>query len=258
MDWTDEGIVLASRRHGESSAVVQLLTRDHGRHAGLARGGRGARGRGVYQPGNLLSVQWRARLAEHLGAFTCELSRGYAAQVLDDPQRLAALSSACAVAEAALPERHPYPALYAGFIALLEALVSSPVWPAVYARWELGLLDELGFGLDLTSCASTGATDELIYVSPKSGRAVSRQAGEPYRDKLLPLPGFLMGRRGGGAGKGAEAGDILAALRLTGSFLDAHVFAPHDLKMPAARGRFIDRLTRSPPISGGIKEHDHA
>jgi len=252
MDWTDEGIVLASRRHGDSSAVVQLLTRDHGRHAGLARGGRASKGRGVYQPGNLLSVQWRARLAEHLGAYTCELSQSYAAMLLDDPLRLAGLSSACAVAEASLPERHPYPKLYAGFLVLLDAFVTSPAWAAIYARWELGLLDELGFGLDLSQCASSGATDDLIYVSPKSGRAVSRQAGEPYHDKLLPLPGFLIG------GNDGDTGDILAALKLTGSFLDRHVFAPHDRKLPAARGRFIDRLTRPPTISGGIKENDRA
>ena len=252
MDWTDDGIVLASRRHGDSSAIVQLLTRDHGRHAGLARGGRASTGRGVYQPGNLVSVHWRARLAEHLGRYTGELSRGYAAMLLDDPLRLAGLSSACAVAEATLPERHPYPKLYAGFIVLLDAFVSLPAWAAIYARWELGLLDELGFGLDLSECAASGATDDLIYVSPKSGRAVSRQAGEPYRDKLLPLPGFLIG------GNDGNASDILAALKLTGSFLDRHVFAPHERKLPAARGRFIDRLTRSPTISGGIKGNDPA
>ena len=233
--------------------MVQLLTRDHGRHAGLARGGRASKGRSVYQPGNLLRVHWRGRLAEHLGAYTGELSKGYAALVLDDPSRLAALSSACAVAEAALPERHPYPALYAAFIALLDALVASPAWAAVYARWELGLLDELGFGLDLSSCAATGATEDLIYVSPKSGRAVSREAGEPYRAKLLALPAFLVG----GDGEHDER-QILAALKLTGSFLDRHVFAPHERKLPAARGRFIDRLTRSPPTSGGIVGNDDA
>ncbi len=256
MDWSDEGIVLAARRHGESSAVVQLLTREHGRHAGLARGGRGSKGRGVYQPGNLVAARWRARLAEHLGSYTCELSRSYASMLFDDPARLAGLSSACAVAEAALPERHPYPALYAGFIALLEALASSPAWAAVYARWELGLLDELGFGLDLSCCAASGATEDLIYVSPKSGRAVSRQAGQPYRDKLLPLPAFLLG--GNGVEDDGGTRQILAALKLTGSFLERHVFAPHERKLPAARGRFIDRLTRPPPISGGIKGHENA
>ena len=187
MDWSDDGIVLAARRHGESSAVVQLLTRGQGRHAGLARGGAGSRGRGIYQPGNLVAARWRARLPEHLGSYTCELAHSYAAALLDDPLRLAALASACAVAEAALPERHPYPKLYGAFIALLDGLDGEPQWAAVYARWELGLLDELGFGLDLSRCASTGVTENLSYVSPKSGRAVSREAGAPYRDKLLPL-----------------------------------------------------------------------
>ncbi len=248
MDWTDDGIVLAARRHGEGSAVVQLLTRGHGRHAGLARGGRGSRGRGVYQPGNLLSVQWRARLAEHLGSYTCELSRGYAAMLFEDPERLAGLSSACAVAEAALPERHPYPALYEATIALLDAFEASPAWAAVYARWELGLLDELGFGLDLSRCAASGVTTDLIYVSPKSGRAVSREAGEPYRGKLLALPGFLLGR-----GAAVGAGDIAAALKLTGSFLDRHVFAPHERRLPPARERFVERFARMTTTSSDIR-----
>ena len=252
MDWSGQGIVLAARKHGESSAVVQLLTREHGRHAGLARGGAGARGRGVYQPGNLVAARWRARLPEHLGSFTCELGHGYSARLLDDPLRLAALTSACAVAEAALPERHPYPALFEAFVALLDALAGTPAWAAVYARWELGLLDELGFGLDLSRCAATGAADDLVYVSPKSGRAVSRQAGAPYRDRLLPLPGFFTANAAGNGA--AEAADIAAALRLTGHFLDNHVFAPHDRAPPPARDRFIDRIARVHTISGGISD----
>ncbi len=246
MDWTDDGIVLAARRHGETSAVVQLLTAGHGRHAGLVRGGSGSKGRGVYQPGNLVAAHWRGRLLEHLGTYTCELSRGYAAGLLDDPGRLGALTSACAVAEAALPERHPYPALYGATIALLDGLTKEAEWAAIYARWELGLLDELGFGLDLSRCASTGVTEDLIYVSPKSGRAVSREAGAPYRDKLLALPGFLTGS---GQTDGAST---LAALRLTGHFLKRHVFEPHNQTTPPARDRFVDRFARIPPISGGI------
>ncbi len=193
MDWTEDGIVLAARKHGEASAVVQLFTRGHGRHAGLVRGGAGSKARGVYQAGNLVAARWRARLAEHLGSFTCELVRSHAAAILDDPLRLAGLASACAVAEATLPERHPYPELYDAFAAMIGALANDPAWSAVYVHWELTLLGELGFGLDLGRCAATGATDDLVYVSPKSGRAVSRLAGEPYRDRLLPLPGFLVG-----------------------------------------------------------------
>ncbi len=246
MDWTDDGIVLAARRHGEASALVQLFTREHGRHAGLVRGGAGVRARGVYQPGNLVAARWRARLEEHLGGYTCELLRSHAAAYLDDPLRLAALASACAVTEAALPERHPYPALYDGFGALIDALADEPAWAAVYVRWELGLLDELGYGLDLSACAATGATDDLVYVSPKSGRAVSRAAGEPYRDRLLALPGFLIGRGG------AEPADIVAGFRLTGGFLDRHVFAPHERRLPPARERFVERFARTTTTSGAI------
>ncbi|MFQ5958139.1 MAG: DNA repair protein RecO [Alphaproteobacteria bacterium] len=246
MDWSDDGIVLAARRHGESSAVVQLFTRGHGRHAGLVRGGAGSRARGVYQSGNLVAARWRARLAEHLGVFTCELTRSTAAAFLDDALRLAGLASACAVAEAALPERHPYPALYDATLALIDALAAEPEWAAVYVRWELGLLDELGFGLDLGACAATGSNDDLAYVSPKSGRAVSRAAGEPYRERLLPLPGFLTG-----TGE-ADPDDVAAGLRLTGGFLDRRLFAPHERKVPAARERFVERFARTTTTSSAI------
>ena len=245
MDWSDDGIVLAARRHGEASVVAQLFTRGYGRHAGLVRGGAGSRARGVYQPGNLVAARWRARLAEHLGAFTCELVRSHAAALLDDPLRLAALTSACGMLSAALPERHPYPALYGSTLALIEALAGEPAWPARYVRWELDLLRELGFGLDFTKCAATGATDDLAYVSPKSGRAVSRAAGEAWRTRLLPLPGFLIG-----AGEAGPA-DIAAGLRLSASFLERHLFAPHEHKLPAARERFVERLTRTTTTSGG-------
>ena len=248
MEWSDEGFVLGARKHGEASAIVQLLTRGHGRHAGLVRGAAGPRARGVYQPGNRVSARWRARLAEHLGTFTCELERSHAAAFLDDALRLSALTSACAIAEATLPERHPYPALYDAFAALIGALEAEPGWAAVYVRWELGLLGELGFGLDLGSCAATGATEDLVYVSPKSGRAVSRAAGEPYRTRLLPLPGFLIGADDAGPAA------VAAGLRLTGAFLDRHLFAPHERRLPAARERFVERFTRTTAISGGISE----
>ena len=239
MHWTDDGIVLSARPHGESSAVVQLLTRGQGRHAGLVRGGQGKRARGIYQPGNLVAANWTARLAEHLGNYTCELLESHAARVLDDPPRLAALSAAAAVSEAALPEREPHPACFEGFLALLAALPGDH-WAEVYVRWELALLAELGFGLDLESCAAGGANDQLAYVSPKSGRAVSLAAGEPYRDKLLPLPGFLIGRGGGGAA------EVEQGLALTGFFLERHVFAPHHRDLPAARRRLAERFPALP------------
>ncbi len=245
MNWAEDGIVLSARKHGESAAVVQLLTRDHGRHAGLVRGGAGRRARGVLQPGNRVAARWQARLAAHLGTYVCELTRSHAAELLDDPLRLAGLSAACAMAEASLPEREPHGAVYEGFLALLQAM-ATPDWPRIYVRWELGLLAELGYGLDLSSCAATGANDELAYVSPKSGRAVSLSAGEPYREKLLPLPRFLAVPRAPAAGDLAAgdlaAGDVAKGLRLTGYFLERHVFAPLGRGLPAARRRLAERL----------------
>lgn len=233
MDWTDEGILLSARKHGETSVIAMALTRDHGRHAGLVRGGTGRKARGALQAGNRLQLHWRARLADHLGAYTCELLDGYAGAVLDDGDRLAALAAACAVTEAALPEREPHPALYDGLAALMAALADDD-WAAAYVAWEVGLLGELGFGLDLKACAASGVVDDLVYVSPRTGRAVSREAGEPYRDKMLNLPEFLRG--------GAVSGraDILDGLRLTGHFLARHVFAEGG--PPPSRARLFNRL----------------
>jgi DNA repair protein RecO (recombination protein O) len=182
MEWSDEGFVLSSRRHGEGDIVLSLLTRDHGRHAGLVKGGGGRRAAGLYEPGNRLRAVWRARLSDHLGNFACENLAQSAAALLDEPLRLAALSAAAAVAETALPEREPHPRAYDGFAELIGALVSSDdtiAWAARYVRWELDLLAEIGFGLDLANCAVNGDTTGLTFVSPSSGRAVSSRAGEP-------------------------------------------------------------------------------
>ncbi len=235
MDWRDDAVVLAVRRLGEGGAVVSLLTRSHGRHSGLVRGAWSKANRGVLLPGNRVAAAWRARLAEQLGCFRCELVTAHAARAMDDPGRLAALAAACALSEAALPERQPHPAAFVALEALLEAL-ASPAWPSVYVHWELALLRDLGFGLDLTACAATGLNDGLAFVSPRSGRAVSLSAGEPYRDKLLPLPHFLVE---GGEG---DPGQIRDGLALTGYFLDRHVFGAHGLAMPAARSRLVDRI----------------
>ncbi|MFQ5970848.1 MAG: DNA repair protein RecO [Alphaproteobacteria bacterium] len=235
MEWTDDAFVLAARPHGESAAVVQLLTRCRGRHAGLVRGG--ARRRALIEPGNRVVARWRARLADHLGAYVLEPVRSNAAEFLDDPERLGALAAVCAVAEGALPEREPHPAVFDAMDALLASMaadnVDHGVWPAIYVRWELGLLSELGFGLDLSQCASTGASDQLAYVSPRTGRAVSLTAGEPYRDKLLTLPPFLVG------GPAPDRSDIAAGLKLTGHFLARYVFHPMDKPLPPARDRMI-------------------
>lgn len=237
MQWSDDGIVLSARKHGEHALVVQLLTQAHGRHAGLVRGGAGKRGRGIYQPGNRVSAEWSARLAEHLGSYRCELVHGHAAELFDDPARLAALSAACAVAERALAEREPHPVAYEGFIAFLAAFEGAD-WPAAYVRWELSLLGELGFGLDLSKCAATGRNDGLAYVSPKTGRAVSLSAGEPYRDRLLPLPRFLI-ESGDAPPDDAAVGE---GLSLTGYFLERNVFVHFaGGGLPPARLRFADR-----------------
>src|SRR6266404_5000801 len=171
MEWRDTGFVLAGRRHGETGLIVELLTAEHGRHAGLVRGGQSPRRRAVLQPGNSVAASWRGRLPEHLGTLDCELVEAHAARILDDPDRLAALGAATALLLTALPEREPHRDLYASLAGLLEALDSGP-WAQSYVAWECDLLAALGFGLDLASCAATGASDDLAYVSPRSGSAV--------------------------------------------------------------------------------------
>jgi DNA repair protein RecO (recombination protein O) len=246
MEWSDEAIILSARPHGESALIVQLLTREHGRHAGLVRGARKARGRGAWEVGNRVEAHWQARLAEHLGLLRCELIAGCAAALIDDPPRLACLAAAAAMAEAALPEREPAPLTFAGFTDLLASLAADRDWQARYVRWELALLGELGFGLDLTRCAATGATEDLVYVSPRSAQAVSRAAGEPYRDRLLRLPSFL--RESDAQPTAADIGD---GLTLTGFFLERHVFAPLARALPPARTRLVDRIGQFATRSGG-------
>ena len=239
MEWSDHAIVLASRPHGETGLVASVLTRSHGRHAGFVPGGVSRRARPVWQPGNVVEVAWRARLAEQLGNFTGELREANAARVLDDAAQLAGLAASCALVDAALPEREPHPAMFDGFHAFLGAL-GHPGWPTIYVRLELGLLQELGFGLDLEKCAVTGATDDLAYVSPKSGRAVSRAAAAPYSGKLLILPGFLST-----GGLPSDDVELRQGLDLTGYFLERHVFWPHNKPLPAARARFMETLSLS-------------
>lgn len=238
MDWTDEGIVLHVRPHGETSAILELLTREHGRHLGLVRGGVSKRMRGILQPGNTLKAQWRARLSEHLGNYTVEASTERVATALSDRRALAGLTAAAAMASAVLPEREAHPRIFDGLTVLLDALDDPETWPAVYVRWELGLLDDLGFGLDLGACAVTGETENLAYVSPRSGRAVTAEAAGVYKERLLPLPRFLTG------GRAATADDVADGLRLTGYFLDKRLFAARDAVLPAPRAALPEVLTR--------------
>jgi len=235
MEWSDQGILLSSRPQGEGSAVATLLTRAHGRHAGMVMGGRSPRLRGALEAGTLVAARWRGRLAEHLGHFTLEPVKGYAADFFDDPAALAALTSACALVEAATPEHQAHPGLFDGLLALF-GLLGTPAWAEAYVRWELGLLAELGFGLDLDRCAVSGANDYLAYVSPRTGRAVTASVGEPYRDRLLPLPDFLAGRGGGGPA------EVQSGLRLTGHFLERHLL---NGPLPPARERLRERYANA-------------
>lgn len=236
IEWQDRGIVLAVKPHGETAAVVHLLCEQQGRHAGLVAGGQGRRMSPVLQAGNLVQAGWRARLADHLGQFSLELERGHAARLMDNPKSLIALQSATTLCNSALPERQAHTAIFHGSLALIEAL-GGDYWGEVYIKWELLLLSQLGFGLDLEQCAAGGDNDQLAYVSPRSGRAVSLSAGEPYRSKLLPLPGFLAGH-----GKGGPE-EIRKGLELTGFFLEKNVFAPRELSLPTIRTRLVQHFS---------------
>jgi|SRR5579871_5783741 len=243
MEWSDDAIVLSLRTHGETSGILEALTRTHGRHLGLVRGGSSSRGRAVLQPGNRVKLTWRARLSEHLGNFTVELARSRAQDMFEERASLAGLNALAAIAGAALPEREPHEAAYDGADTLLDMIAAHEFadWAPLFVRWEIGLLNELGFGLDLARCAATGSADDLIYVSPRTGRAVSREAGEPYRTRLLGLPAFLLGRQAGEA----SGGDLLAGLQLTSHFLEQWVLTPHDRAMPEARIRLTDLAARA-------------
>jgi DNA repair protein RecO (recombination protein O) len=238
MEWQDTGFVLSTRRHGESALIVELLTREHGRHAGLVRGGQRPALRALLQPGNEVAARWRGRLSEHLGALGCELVGAHAARILDDPDRLAALVAAATLIGLALPEREPHGDVFAAFGGFVAILDSGEGWAAHYVAWECTLLAQLGFGLDLSVCAATGATSDLAYVSPRSGRAVSRAAGLPYHEKLLALPDFLW------RAAPADRDAVAAGLALTGHFLRHHVLLPQGSDLPEARARLARRLAR--------------
>lgn len=237
MDWRDTGILLSLRHHGEYSAIIEVFTPDRGRHAGVVRGATGRRLASVLQPGAQLDLHWRARLEEHLGAFTVEPQRSRAAQAMSSRLALAGLNAVCALLSFALPEREAQAALYLQTEQLLDLLGQDALWPLAYLRWEVSLLSALGYGLDLGSCAVTGKTDGLIYVSPKSGRAVSQAGAGDWADRLLPLPPVLLGQGD------AENTDIAQALSVTGFFLRERLApALGHRPPPTARARFIDRL----------------
>jgi DNA repair protein RecO (recombination protein O) len=240
MEWTDEGIVLGVRRHGESSAIVELLTRGHGRHLGLVRGGAGKRMRPVLQPGNSVAAVWRARLDEHLGYYMIEGTRLRAASLLASPHAVYGVTHLAALARL-LPERDPHEGIYEMLDRTLDDFEEAGEAAAHLIRFELAMLAELGFGLDLETCAATGVTTELIYVSPKSGSAVSRSAGAPFTERLLRLPAFL---RRGGEINGWSDQDLSDGFALTGLFLLRHVLEPRGQGHSDAREGFINAVIR--------------
>ncbi|MET0866872.1 MAG: DNA repair protein RecO [Pseudorhodoplanes sp.] len=241
MQWSDEGFVLGIRRHGESSAILELMTRDHGRHLGLVRGGAGSRMRPVLQPGNAVRANWHARLDEHLGNYTIEALSLRAGSFFSDAHAVFAITHLAALARL-LPERDPHESVFDALEAIVEHVSDAQACAALMVRFEILMLSELGFGLDLQSCAATGSERELVYVSPKSGRAVSKEAGAPWHDRLLTLPGYVTH-----GGQGASARDIADGFGLTGFFLARHVLEPRGMNLPDARAHFIQAVCRTLP-----------
>lgn len=238
MDWRDEGVLLSVRRHGETSSIIEVFTAAHGRHAGIVHGGASRKLAPLLQPGAQLDVTWRARLEEHLGSYGVEPLHSRAG-LMADRRALAGLNAVCALLGFLLPEREAHAALYGGTLRLLDRLGEPGDWALDYLRWELGLLEEMGYGLDLSRCAVTGARDDLAFVSPKTGRAVARDAAGEWADRLLPLPACLLGQGP------ATPGDVADGLRLTGYFLE-HRLARDlgDRPLPEARRRLVALLTR--------------
>tara|TARA_R110002049_G_scaffold117332_3_gene270730 strand:+ start:118611 stop:119333 length:723 start_codon:yes stop_codon:yes gene_type:complete len=238
MEWRDQGLLLSARRHGETSAIIEVFTPEQGRHAGIVRGGTSRKIAPILQPGAQLDLAWRARLEDHIGAFTVEPLRSRAAVAMGDRLALAGLNTVTALLAFCLPEREPHPALYQRSVALLDMLGQGDIWPLAYLKWEMRLLEEMGYALDLDSCAVTGATKGLVYVSPKSGRAVSAAGAGDWADRMLPLPPVLRG------GAGSDA-DIAQGLVTTGYFLTSHLARDLGGKpLPEARARFVDAFTR--------------
>jgi DNA repair protein RecO (recombination protein O) len=245
MEWTDEGIVLGTRRHGEGNAILELMTREHGRHLGLVRGGAGTRMRPVLQAGNTVRATWRARLDDHLGHFTVEGLRLRTAELLGEAHAVFGVTHLAALCRL-LPERDPHNEIHDELAVILEGLGDPRGAAAAVARFELRLLAELGFGLDLESCAATGQSADLVYVSPKSGRAVSAQAGAPWRDRLLRLPSFLKDEFAT-----PSPDELAAAFALTGFFLTRYVLEPRAASLSEARDGFIAAVMRAAPASAG-------
>jgi len=239
MEWRSEGILLSVRRHGEAAAIIDVFTPDHGRHSGIVRGGASRKMSPILQPGAQLDVSWRARLEDHLGTYAVEPVRSRAAQVMSDRLALAGLNTVTALIGFALPEREVHTALYRQTEQLLDLAGQNEIWPLAYLRFELALLEACGLGLDLGTCAATGTSEGLVYVSPRTGRAVSEDGAGEWADKLLPLPPILRGQGD------APDSEVRTALQVTGYFLEEKLAAEVGRKpLPEARGRYMDLLAR--------------
>ncbi len=247
MEWTDEGVILGVRRHGEGSVIVEAMTREHGRHLGIVRGGRSQEMRAVLQLGNSAQFTWRARLEDHLGNFAVQADRLRAATLMASPVALFGMQTLAGHLRL-LPERDPHPGLLAAAMVILDHLDEPAKAARLLVRFELAMLDELGFGLDLTQCAATGTRQDLVYVSPRSGRAVSRDAGAPWAGKMLALPAFLSseGRARETDTAEREIGvEIGQAFALTGYFLARHVWEPRAIAPPDQRSAFVTAIARA-------------
>ncbi|MEM9104530.1 MAG: DNA repair protein RecO [Pseudomonadota bacterium] len=240
MEWQDEGIVLGVRRHGETSAIAEIMTKTRGRHLGLVRGGRSRRMQPVLQPGNGVSVTWRARLDQHLGTYQIEPTELRAARLMETATGVYGVQAMAALLRL-LPERDPHPHLYEALGIILENLHEPAGAGELFVRFEIAMLEDLGFGLDLSRCAATGTRDDLRYVSPKSGRAVSASAGEPWADRMLALPEFLAE----GSSLSAVPGTLSDGFHLTGYFLQRHVYEPRGMDVPEARAGFIQAALKA-------------
>ena len=252
MEWNEQGIILATRKHGESSLILEVMTRARGRHLGLVRGGRSRKQQATLQPGNTVDLVWRARLESHLGTFTVEPTTLRAADLMTGAIGVYGLQAVAALLHL-LPERDPHPQLHAGLETILTHLEAPDIAGALMVHFEMQVLADLGFGLDLNACAATGTTADLAYVSPKSGRAVSRDAGRPYHDRMLPLPDFLSGAGTAGIRKAPRNLDAEAlddAFRLTGYFLNRHIYEPRGLRPSPARDGFVQAIRRALAATG--------
>jgi DNA repair protein RecO (recombination protein O) len=239
MEWRDQGILLSARRHGETSAIIEMFTPSQGRHVGVVRGGTSRKIAPILQPGAQLDVAWRARLEEHIGSFTVEPVRSRAAIAMGDRMTLAGLNAVTGLLSFCLPERQPHEPLYQRTQALLDLLGQHEVWALAYLQWEVKLLEEMGYALELDACAVTGSAEDLRYVSPKSGRAVSQAGAGDWAERLLPLPAVLRGQGN------AEDREIAQAFRTTGYFLEAHLARDlGDKPLPEARARFVEMFNR--------------